>query len=56
VAVRWGTHPDGQSPDQGPPKTVAIELTYLCPPAEGACSVGAGIVDDRGHEASGGYS
>ncbi|WP_028936087.1 deaminase [Pseudonocardia spinosispora] len=34
----------------------AIELAYLCPPAEGAYSVGAVIVDAGGREISTGYS
>jgi diaminohydroxyphosphoribosylaminopyrimidine deaminase/5-amino-6-(5-phosphoribosylamino)uracil reductase len=36
--------------------SVAIELAGLCPPAEGAYSVGAVIVDESGQEISRGYS
>lgn len=36
--------------------TRAIELAAQCPPAEGAFSVGAVIVDDRGNEIATGYS
>lgn len=34
----------------------AIELAYLCPPAEGAYSVGAVIVDADGQEIANGHS
>lgn len=34
----------------------AIDLSYLCPPASGAYSVGAVIVDSRGGELAFGYS
>lgn len=34
----------------------AIELSRRCPPAEGAYSVGAVIVDERGAEIASGYS
>src|SRR5262245_46145903 len=34
----------------------AIDLAKLCPPAEGAFSVGAVVVDDNGTEISTGYS
>lgn len=36
--------------------TAAIELSRLCPPAEGAYSVGAFIVDEHGEEMARGYS
>ncbi|WP_308407718.1 deaminase [Streptomyces sp. RKAG337] len=36
--------------------TAAIELSRLCPPAEGAYSVGAIIVDEHGEEMARGYS
>jgi diaminohydroxyphosphoribosylaminopyrimidine deaminase/5-amino-6-(5-phosphoribosylamino)uracil reductase len=36
--------------------SVAIELAHLCPPSEGAYSVGAVIVDEHGTEMSRGYS
>jgi diaminohydroxyphosphoribosylaminopyrimidine deaminase/5-amino-6-(5-phosphoribosylamino)uracil reductase len=36
--------------------SLAIELSQQCPPAEGAYSVGAVIVDDQGREISRGYS
>jgi diaminohydroxyphosphoribosylaminopyrimidine deaminase/5-amino-6-(5-phosphoribosylamino)uracil reductase len=35
---------------------IAIELAHLCPPSEGAYSVGAVIVDGDGNEMSRGYS
>lgn len=35
---------------------LAIDLAHLCPPSEGAYSVGAVIVDEDGHEISRGYS
>jgi diaminohydroxyphosphoribosylaminopyrimidine deaminase/5-amino-6-(5-phosphoribosylamino)uracil reductase len=35
---------------------LAIDLARLCPPSEGAYSVGAVIVDDNGNEISRGYS
>jgi diaminohydroxyphosphoribosylaminopyrimidine deaminase/5-amino-6-(5-phosphoribosylamino)uracil reductase len=36
--------------------SLAIDLTRLCPPSEGAYSVGAVIVDEHGDEMSRGYS
>ncbi len=36
--------------------SLAIELAHLCPPSEGAYSVGAVIVDEHGSEISRGYS
>ncbi len=36
--------------------TLAIELAHKCPPAKGAYSVGAVIVDESGNEISRGYS
>ena len=36
--------------------SLAIDLARLCPPSDGAYSVGAVIVDDSGNEISRGYS
>jgi diaminohydroxyphosphoribosylaminopyrimidine deaminase/5-amino-6-(5-phosphoribosylamino)uracil reductase len=36
--------------------SLAIDLAHLCPPSEGAYSVGAVVVDERGHEISRGHS
>lgn len=36
--------------------SLAVDLARLCPPSEGAYSVGAVIVDEHGHEIARGYS
>jgi diaminohydroxyphosphoribosylaminopyrimidine deaminase/5-amino-6-(5-phosphoribosylamino)uracil reductase len=44
------------TPDDQRWMSLAIDLAHLCPPSEGAYSVGAVIVDEHGREMSRGYS